>query len=148
MKRISMVLMLAGALFAGAAPAQDKKAAPVKKAAPKPKAASKPVPEAIPRGAREIEPGTFHYVDAKGQAWTYRKTPFGLRKSAENAQRDSVPVPTDWTVADAGDSVAFERPYPFGGKLKWVKKKSELSETEQAVWNRWHEAREPVKEEQ
>ena len=40
------------------------------------------------------------------------------------------------TVAtDAGDSVHFEKPSPFG-TVKWDKKKTELDSNEQSIWNR------------
>lgn len=144
MIRTLMVLLLAGGMLASHG--QEKKPAAAKKTATKAKAASKPAADGIPPGAREIEPGTFRYVDAKGQAWIYQKTPFGMMKAPESKPQETDTVPNNWTVRDEGDSIAFERPYPFGGSLKWTKKKTEMNETEQAVWKRWQESKETAKQ--
>lgn len=115
-----------------------KKTAP-RETAPPAKAARKktPAPVTIPAGAKEISPGFYRWVDPKGQAWTYRKTPFGIMRGPEKAEVPA-PVPADWTATDAGDSVAFSGPSPFGRK-HWTAKKTELNETEAAVWKRAQE---------
>lgn len=137
MKRILMV-GVAGALCAlGAVNPPEQKAAPkavTKKSAKAKKPAEPPGP---PAGAKQIEPGVFRAVDAKGQAWIYSQTPFGWMKGLEKQGRAESPiVPTDWKVTEAGDELQFERPYPFGGSMKWSKKKSELNETEAEVWKK------------
>jgi hypothetical protein len=128
------------------------KTATVKKAAPAaaPKKASKATttksksvakkvrpPAGPPKGAVEVEPGTFRWVDPKGKSWIYTQSPFGWMKGEEQESfRLTDPVPTDWTVTDEGDSLTFNRPYPFGGNKHWTVKKTELTEMEAAVWKR------------
>jgi hypothetical protein len=136
--------------LAGQNPAEKKataqpKPAPAKSAAAKPAAAKKaaPKPQAItiPKDAKEISPGTFRHVDAKGQAWIYQNTPFGLMRGPEPKDPEPDPIPTDWTATEQGDSITFERPWPFGGVKRWTVKKAEMNETEQAVWQRLQAAR-------
>ena len=97
-------------------------------------------PLQIPAGAVESEPGTFRYTGAQGTKWIYRQTPFGVARMADvpadravraaEARRDA-----DVKATEDGDTIRFECPGPFG-VYKWQKNKSELDETEQAVWNR------------
>ena len=96
----------------------------------------------IPADAQRIDQVTYRWVDANGKAWIYNRTPFGVVK-AEQAQPAAAPepIPTDWTVVDQGDSIRFERPWPFGGALKWTREKTELTETERAVWQRAQQAK-------
>jgi hypothetical protein len=142
MKRISIGLILSALLVVaaetqpGKSPAKKTttKAAPktakktVAKSAPKPKAETE-----VPAGSKLISPGTYRWVDPKGVAWIYQKTPFGLMKAPEGDMRAD-PIPTDWKITDEGDALTFEKPYPFGGTQKWTRKKAELTEMEQAVW--------------
>jgi len=77
----------------------------------------------IPAGAKEIEPYTYSYVDANGDAWMYRQTPFGLTKwrpadVPPPRFKDQNPV----TATDLGDSVRIERNTPFGHYVSTVKK--------------------------
>jgi hypothetical protein len=111
------------------------KPAPAKKAAPKPQAIT------IPKDAKEVSPGTFRHVDAKGQAWIYQHTPFGLMRGPEPKNPEPDPIPADWTAIEQGDSITFERPWPFGGTKRWTVKKAEMTETEQAVWQRLQAAK-------
>lgn len=141
MKRISIGLILSAMMLA----AQTQSKEPAKKAASKaaPKAAAKtskaktpPKQKAeteVPPGSKLISPGTYRWVDPKGVAWIYQVTPFGLMKAPQGDMPEE-PIPTDWKITDEGDSLAFEKPYPFGGTQKWTRKKSELTEMEQAVW--------------
>ncbi len=91
----------------------------------------------IPKGAVEGDDGNFRFTDAQGKKWIYRNTPFGVAKSEDKGS--GVPVApqqdTLTTATDAGDSVNFEKPSPFG-TVKWTKKKTELDANEQSVWNR------------
>jgi hypothetical protein len=81
----------------------------------------------VPAGAAEVRPGVYRSVDSDGKAWIYRKTPFGVVRTA-----DAEPTaPT--TATEDGDTIRFERPTPFGVD-KWQKKKSELNATERAIW--------------
>ncbi|MBI3210452.1 MAG: hypothetical protein HYZ37_16330 [Candidatus Solibacter usitatus] len=115
------------------------KAPPAKKVAAK-KAATPPPAKTIddlkpPAGSKEIEPGVYRWIDARKQPWIFRRTPFGLTKYPESKTvPEPDPMPTDWTVTDAGDSLNFEKPYPFGGTLRWTRKKTELNDQEKHVW--------------
>ena len=125
------------------------------KVAPRPAAAQRLT---VPKGAVESEPGTFHYTDAQGKKWIYRQTPFGVArlrdvpdgsapgssapgsKDAAHMGFGSGPAPAPdlsaGTKASAdGDTIHFERPGPFG-IYKWDRNKSDLTEMEQAAWNR------------
>jgi hypothetical protein len=108
-----------------AAKAQPKTPAPV---------AVKPVE--IPANAVEFEPGSFRATDAAGKSWIYRKTPFGVARMDDKPDaRRAEPQPPEepLKVTEAGDSLKFERPGPFG-TYKWEKKKSELNDKERAAW--------------
>jgi hypothetical protein len=147
MKRILMVSALTAACCLAQEPAKKapattstKKAAPAKttaKAAPKAKTKPKQGPITIPPDAKETAPGTYRWVDPKGVAWTYTKTPFGIMRAEEKPDPiDYSDKTANWVVTDQGDEVAFERPYPFGGSIRWTRKKTELNEAETAAWSR------------
>lgn len=146
MKRIWMVLLVATFCYGIDDPTKKstEKPAPAKsqtKGAVKTKtAAKKPAAVTIPPGAKEIEPGVFRWVDPKGQAWNYHTTPFGYMKAPEEKAVPE-PVPTDWKVSEQGENVTFTKPSPFG-VAKWTVKKSEMNETESAVYKRDQELRE------
>ena len=99
---------------------------------------------AVPKGAVESEPGTFHYIDAQGKKWIYRQTPFGVarlqdvpdKRDVPDNQPAPAPDPSAGTKATAsGDIIRFERPGPFG-VYRWEKNKSDLDEMERAAWDR------------
>jgi hypothetical protein len=110
-------------------------------------------PEGVPKGAKEIRPGVYRAIDNNGKAWTYRKTPFGFQKSAEEApaspepareeirpktatpfgESKTPPTAVKTTVTEDGDTLRFERPNPFGTS-RWTRKKSELTEEEKRIW--------------
>jgi len=94
-------------------------------------------PTVIPRGAKQIEPNTWHHRDAQGQSWIYRKTPFGVVRYAEPATEAKAEeaIPQGMTAVEEGDSIRFERPTPFG-KHRWTRKKTELTDLERKVWER------------
>jgi len=92
----------------------------------------------IPKDAVEGSDGNFRATDAQGKKWIYRKTPFGVAKSEDKPTAVSTQPPQEDTLTkatDAGDSVHFEKPSPFG-TVKWDKKKTDLDANEQSVWNR------------
>ena len=93
-------------------------------------------PVEIPKGAVEVEPGTFSYTDSDGKKWLYRKTPWGVARWEDKPNADTkakAPEPGEYiTAVEDGDIVRFERPGPFG-VYKWQKKKSELDENERAA---------------
>ena|SRR5690349_25001504 len=96
-------------------------------------------PIEIPKGAVESEPGSYRFTDAQGHKWIYRKTPFGVARMADQPVKAN-PVPSQSSfpgvkAVDAGDSVRFERPGPFG-VYRWETRKSELSDMERAAWDR------------
>jgi hypothetical protein len=109
---------------------------------PAPKPAKKtPVVSDIPKDAVETEPGFFNWTDKNGKVWTYRRTPFGVRRwpaaalDAQQSAEDKRNVADERTTAvEKGDSVVFEQATPFG-KRTWVRKKTELTETEQRIWD-------------
>ncbi len=147
MMRILMVSALAA--LCGLAQEPAKKSTTAAKKAPAKSAASKAAPAkiakkaapaapAIPDGAKEIEPGTYRWVDPKGVAWIYTKTPFGIMKGPEKkleAQPEGAAT-AGWRVTDLGENLEFERPYPFGGTYRWTRKKTELTDLESEFWQR------------
>lgn len=144
MNRMWMTGILFGMLAFAQQPAKAvPKAATAKKAAP---AAKKAQPVTIPKDAKEIYPGTFRWVDAKGVAWLFTKTPFGIMKGEEPKDQQPESVPTDWTVKEEGDNLVFERPWPFGGAKRWTKAKNDLTETERAVWERQQKAQQAARQ--
>lgn len=137
MKLLFVVFASALALAAQDAPAKP----PMRKAAPKnaakvaPKVdASKPL--AIPAEAVLAPDGDYHYADAQGKKWIYRKTPFGVVRMEDTPERDAAKTAAangaGIKATEDGDTVHFERRGPFG-LWKWDKKKSELDETEKAA---------------
>ena len=127
----------------------------------------------VPKGATEIEPGVYKHTDAAGKTFIFRKTPFGIVKSAEqpvasdksSAQpetpRHEAKSATDTTatpfggvnkptksqevkVVDRGEMLEFERPSPFGS-YKWKAKKSELTAEEREAWAKARGQESPAK---
>ena len=82
----------------GAAETQPTSAkSPAPKPEPRPSARitppSNPAPAVtIPADATEISPNVFRHTDAKGIAWLYSKTPFGVSKSKEDEAPKQRPV--------------------------------------------------------
>jgi hypothetical protein len=132
-----ILMMTAGALLLCATDPQTAK----KTTAPAPAKQIKPVE--IPKDAVETEPGTFHYTDAAGKKWIYRKTPWGVARvedkptdtTAAASQQPAADTTASIKVTEEGDTIHFERPGPFGA-YKWQKKISELDETERAALER------------
>jgi hypothetical protein len=112
-----------------AAPPAHPPAAPAVKATRKTVAIS-----SIPKDAVETTPGIYTWTDKDGKAWMYRRTPFGVsRWPAESMYTKQDGADDQTTAVEQGDSIRFERSTPFG-KRSWVRKKSEMSETEKAIW--------------
>jgi hypothetical protein len=100
--------------------------------------AQAPAQPMLPSGAVEVEAGVWRHTDKDGRVWHYRQTPFGLSKSEPNPS----PLPvapreesSNITARDLGDKVEFETQSPFGTR-KWTRKKSELTQAEQAALSR------------
>ncbi|HEY1240202.1 MAG TPA: hypothetical protein VGF16_06575 [Bryobacteraceae bacterium] len=91
----------------------------------------------IPAGAAAISPVSYRYTGPDGKTLLYTKTPFGVTvaeerrqaAAAEDHRLDAISATED------GDSVQFARPTPFG-TMRWQRKKAELNQIEQAVWDR------------
>ena len=131
--KLRIVFSLSACLFA-AAYGQTRKESP---ASP---SVAAPAPNLqIPARAVKGDDGSYRYTDPQGKKWIYRKTPFGI------ARFEDKPAPVDDATAtrrfeavkatEDGDSIRFERPGPFG-VYKWQRKKTELDEMEQTVWDR------------
>jgi len=111
----------------------------VAQTAPKP-------PAGVPANAKMVDEVTWRAVDGQGKAWMYKRTPFGMMKSAElsapeQQKRDGVADPLDgMTVKEDGDSLKFSRPGPFG-VYAWTKKKNDLNADEKVVWERSQKAK-------
>ncbi len=75
------------------------------------------------------------------------KTPFGVSRSDGKAVKapEKTQPPADLKVIEAGDSLRFEQPSPFGLR-KWARKKSELTEMEKAAWELSKAGKGPVSE--
>lgn len=123
-----LALVAACSLYAEVAPG-------AKKAAPKKNSAQTIEPLKLPAGAVQVEPGTYTFTDSHGKKWIYRQTPFGLSRAEDKPAEPAAPAATNITATEAGDTIKFERPGPFG-VYRWEKKKSELSEDERAAWER------------
>jgi hypothetical protein len=134
--KICTLLMVCVAVAIAADKPAPKKAKP---------AANKVQEVTIPAGAVEVEPYTYRFTDAQGKKWIYRKTPFGISRAEDKAADDpkkddpkkdeNVRLINATTAVEDGDTVRFERPGPFG-VTKWQRKKTELNEVENAVWDR------------
>ena len=78
------------------------------------------------------------FTDAEGRKWIYRKTPFGVARIPDQPAPAIPAAQSSFEgvkATDAGDSVKFERPGPFG-VYRWETRKSDLSDLERAAWDR------------
>jgi hypothetical protein len=100
-----------------------------------------PAPLALPKDAVETEAGFYRWTDKDGKVWNYRLTPFGVRRWPEASastgrdvtyKHDAMGERT--TAVAEGDSIRFSQATPFG-KRTWVRKKTELNETERRIWD-------------
>jgi glucose/arabinose dehydrogenase len=145
MKQIPVILFLAGALAAGAAPQAEKtpKAAPKAAQKPAPKAApkAKPAPLTPPPDAQRISEGLWRARDAQGRTWIYKQTPFGMVRYEDDAAKDApAPAQPGIRVLEASaDRVVFERRTPFGSST-WTKAPSELEDEERRALDDWRKA--------
>jgi hypothetical protein len=134
-----MRILVCMCILSGALAAQD-----TAKTSPPPAArqtGKAPAALTIPKDAIETTPGTYRWTDKDGKVWTYRRTPFGVKRwAAESADTErsaadkahSVDMPA--TAVEQGDSIRFEQTTPFG-KRTWVRKKTELNEDERKIWD-------------
>lgn len=97
-------------------------------------------PAGVPEDAVKTADG-YRYTDAQGQQWIYRRTPLGVARAqvadpAKAGAAKKTPAADDGIRAtDHGDTVAFERPGPFG-TYRWERKKSDMDARERAAYER------------
>ncbi|MES1260608.1 MAG: hypothetical protein ABUS49_02645 [Acidobacteriota bacterium] len=128
MKIFIAIIVLSAVAFAATADQAKKKKAPVK-------AKAAPAALVIPKDAVPNPDGTYAYTDKQGKKWLYKNSPFGvLRAPDAGVAADSTGgLKSQFVKAtDAGDTVKFERPSPFGA-TKWEKKKTDLTDEERAL---------------
>jgi hypothetical protein len=130
-----MRILVCMCILSGCLAAQDS----AKTTSPQSKKA--PAVMAIPKDAVQTTPGFYRWTDKDGKAWTYRRTPFGVSRwpadsvdMAQNAADKQKAVSQRTTAVEEGDSIRFEQATPFG-KRSWVRKKTDLNETEQRIWD-------------
>jgi hypothetical protein len=137
MKTTHCLLLMAFALPLAAQTTPPSKSAPAKPTAARP---ADPAPATPPASAQQIDSATFHWKDAKGDLWIYKKTPFGWSKMREKElasyQRPDQKQPPIEVREVRGDEVTFEKPTPFG-PIRWTKQKDALSADERAALDRW-----------
>ena len=141
MTRIWISILAGAALLSAAEKTAPKATATAARSAKPAKPAAKaPAAPVLPPGAVQIGPQTWRHTAADGRKWVYRKTPFGLVRYEETeaagatapvGERDLASI----KVTEAGDTVHFERPSPFGVQ-KWTRKKAELDEVEKLALER------------
>ena len=139
MRILLCTCILSGCLAAGCLAADDAtKTTPP----PAPKQVKKtPASTGIPKDAVPTTPGFYRWTDKNGKVWTYRQTPFGVTRwpadsvdAAQGVADKRTAVGERTTAVEQGDSIRFEQATPFG-KRTWVRKKTELNETEQRIWD-------------
>jgi hypothetical protein len=104
--------------------------------AAKPAKKTAPARMDVPKDAVETSPGFYRWTDKDGKAWMYRRSPFGVTRfpaAAEPGYLKQNAVADQTTAVEEGDSIRFARASPFG-KRTWVRKKTELNDEEQAIW--------------
>ncbi len=137
-----MRILVCMCILSGCLAAQDPAKTPPSPPSPAAKQTKKAsAVTAIPKGAVETTPGFYRWTDKDGKVWTYRRTPFGVSRwpadsvdTQQSAADKQNAVAGRTTAVEEGDSIRFEQATPFG-KRTWVRKKTELNETEQKVWD-------------
>jgi hypothetical protein len=133
--RISRCMFMVFMAAAGLA-AQDSAKAPDKtsaQTAAKETQKAAQAPTGLPKDAVEVAPGFYNWTDKDGKVWTYRPTPFGVRRWPTDSMYTKDAPGEHTTAVEEGDSIRFELSTPFG-KRAWVRKKTELNDTEKAIW--------------
>ena len=138
MRTLTCILITAAGLAAQTAAktttAPAKPAAKTATAATKTAKKSTAGPMEVPKDAVQTSPGFYKWTDKEGKVWMYRRTPFGVSRRPFGPTYDKHEVLDNLTTAkDQGDSIRFERTGPFG-KRSWMRKKSQLTENEKAIW--------------
>jgi hypothetical protein len=137
---IGTALLLVAAAAMPAPAAQDKpdangKAAPA--AERKKTAAAQEKKNAPPPQGKSTTSSPKRVTEADGKTYEIRDTPFGPMKFPVKTQDPAREASADafLSVVEEGDSLRFRRQTPFGVN-EWVRKKSELNDTEKRVWER------------
>ena len=76
-------------------------------------------------------------TEADGKTYEIRETPFGPMKFPVKTEDSASETSADafLKIVEEGDSLRFRRQSPFG-VTEWVRKKSELNDTEKQAWER------------
>jgi hypothetical protein len=138
---IGTALLLVVAATMPAPAAQDKPDANGKAAPPaaqqKKTAAAQVKKNASTTQGKSATPVPKRVTEADGKAYEIRETPFGPMKfpvkTADAARETSADA--FLKIVEEGDSLRFRRQSPFG-VTEWVRKKSELNDTERQAWER------------
>ncbi len=157
--RLFFAILVSGLALGAAEPQTETQKTAARKPAAKPVRVAQPL--TIPEGAVAGADGDYHFTDAQGKKWLYRKTPFGVAKredtgapalispalispatispatiSPATISRSGAPAAAAGSAGlkarEDGDVVHFEKAGPFG-PWKWDKKKTELDEAEKAA---------------
>jgi hypothetical protein len=134
----ALLLVVAAAMPAPAAqnkPDANGKAAPA--AQQKKTAAAQGKKNASPPQHKSTAPAPKRVTEADGKTYEIRETPFGPMKFPVKTEAPARETPADafLKITEEGDSLRFRRQSPFG-MTEWVRKKSELNETEKQAWER------------
>ena len=85
---------------------------------------------------KKAAPAEKRVTDKDGKTYILRPTPFGTVKVEDKPADPKENEPPERVRAfEDGDNIRFESPTPFG-VARWVRKKTELNDTEKAVWER------------
>lgn len=128
--KILTILFLTGATLAAQAPGATGRTA--RKTSAK---STAPKALTIPADAKLTPDGTYAWTDKQGKKWIYSKTPFGVMRSAAQDGADAASDLAGVKAVEAGDTVRFTKPSPFG-PIQWEKKKTDLTDEERAVLKR------------
>ena len=134
----AILLVLAAAMPAPAAqnkPGANEKAVPA--AQPKKTTAAQGKKNASTPPGKSTTPGPKRITDADGKVYEIRETPFGPMKFPVKTEDSARVTSADafLKIVEEGDSLRFRRQTPFG-VTEWVRKKSELNDTEKQAWER------------
>jgi hypothetical protein len=122
------MIVMSLAMIAGSAAGQDK---PADKGGPQKAPSEQSAPE-----AKKAAPVEKRVIGKDGKTYILRSTPFGtVQVEDKPVDPKSNEPPERMRAYEDGDNIRFESPTPFG-VASWVRKKTELNETEKAIWER------------
>lgn len=123
-----LMILATLAMIACSAAGQDQ---PADKAGQERTASEQNVPK-----KKKAAPVEKRVTDKDGKTYILRSTPFGTVKVEDKpVDPKSAEPPERMRAYEDGDNIRFESPTPFG-VARWTRKKTELDETEKAVWER------------